>query len=209
MRAAAPARVRSLFPEQRLRGRRLSAGALGRDVLFLSRRCGFSLPCDPTGPWSPGPVPMAAATSGPFARRPDSRGLSGTASAPAALLYRCGPPWRGRGLVSLTTCPRWGLPLSAAGGVVVNRRLRLGRVPPWVLSLSAQGRRAEWQDPPLQLTPWGRGAHPLLTLHDGGAPPLSPAPRRLRWSRAGRAGGHSPPRTPGPNLSPLKRVPLL
>lgn len=28
--------------------------------------------------------------------------------------------------MSLTTCPRWGLPLSAAGGVVANRRLRKG-----------------------------------------------------------------------------------
>lgn len=181
MRAAAPAPVRSLLPERRLRGRRLSAGALGQDTLFLSCRCGFSLPCDPTGPRSPGkPVPMAAATLGPFACPLGSRGLSGPASAPAAPLYHCGPPRRGRGLVSLTTCPRWGLPLSAAGRVVANRRLRKG-----------------YPDRPFGPAGPRRGSSPCQPKgggqsgrsHPGGGVHTSSSP----YTTGGRPHGHRPP----------------
>lgn len=54
MRASALAPIRSLFPEQCLRGSRPSEGALGQDAPFLSARCSFSLSCDPRGLWSTG-----------------------------------------------------------------------------------------------------------------------------------------------------------
>lgn len=102
--------------------------------------------------WSPGkPVPYGgrrlALAAGQLQGAPWPRRRP---AAPPA------PPWPGRGLEPLTSCPsgacrcRWRAWRPAAGGPraagerVSRQTLPHGRVPRWVLSSSAQGRWAEW-----------------------------------------------------------------
>lgn len=100
MGAAAPAPVRSLFPEQRLRGCRSSEQLWAKMRLSFPAAMQFFL-ClvTPRGCGArESPSSTVAVATGPFTCRPASRGLSGTADAPAASPRPLGPTLVRQGL---------------------------------------------------------------------------------------------------------------
>lgn len=106
--------------------------------------------------------------------------------------------------------------LQPAGDGVSGQTLKHDRFPWWVISLSAQGRWAEWQNPPAPNSHPGGCTPPPYSVREGGGRTLSFCAHHGRvWLPAsppvftGPVRSRTPPGTSCPNLSPPKGVPLL